>query len=390
MSFGDFQTDKIRFASKKELLDVASPGPIAWEVHPPMHMKPSDDVQNRSKVYGTNLPSWMIEPITYQAQRLYATRFDNAFFYPEWGVVFPEAGVVFPESAHAARYKSPDLSQLSGFHEGNDSWNFSIFDGSQDYHRGTYLILNHWGSKNFGHFIFDSIPGVVLFLSEIMRGQVKIISPPLSTWQWAFLDRLGISRSFVLEVASDSCRCEHLIYPSTLRDNLNFPSPLTRTAMEYLRFSGNGQHNGLVHKRIYLTRRNFDNRQTVNEEDLTKELRALGFVEICPENFSVDEQIQIFSGAEIIVGEIGAALSNAAFTSVNCHIIEIMPEIKPSVWIRNLSVLLGFHWSCVYAPVPAERRNISIIDGVSYDNLIFTYEIPIDHVVSAVQAAISE
>lgn len=106
-----------------------------------------------------------------------------------------------------------------------------------------------------------------------------------------------------------------------------------------------------------------------------------------PVGDGVDEQIDLFSNVKVIGGEIGAGLTNTIFAPEGCAIIEIMPEIKHSIWIKNLSALSGFDWYCVHAGVPAERRTISVVDRVEYNYLIFSYEAPIDAILATVTQA---
>ena len=121
--------------------------------------------------------------------------------------------------------------------------------------------------------------------------------------------------------------------------------------------------------------------------NLTARLKNAGFSVIAPENYTVEQQIRIFSRAKIIVGEIGAALANIIFAPPGCTVIEIMPEIKPSLWIKRLCGLLSMEWYCIWAKVPSERRIISVVDGIKYDNLVFSYDVNIDHVLQAIQNA---
>ncbi|MFA5989916.1 MAG: glycosyltransferase 61 family protein [Sphingomonas sp.] len=227
-----------------------------------------------------------------------------------------------------------------------------------------------------------------IFLSEIMRGELKILTPPLREWQKVFLNRMGISDSAIQEVNAETCRCERVIFPGSLCDNLNFPSPITRAMLDYMKLSGEGQSKINAPRRIYVSRKKYDSRQMLNESELISALNNLGFINICPEDYSIDQQIEIFSGSEIIVGEIGAALSNIAFTDRYCHVIEIIPELKPSVWIKNLCSLLNLKWTSVYCKVPEEFRTLSVVDGIEYNNLIFSYNVSVDDVISAVRSSI--
>lgn len=73
-------------------------------------------------------------------------------------------------------------------------------------------------------------------------------------------------------------------------------------------------------KRIFITRKSANHRK-INEEELFEILRPLGFEVIAPENYTFEEQMSIFNGAEWIVGCSGAAFTNLMFCSQGCIVI---------------------------------------------------------------------
>lgn len=77
---------------------------------------------------------------------------------------------------------------------------------------------------------------------------------------------------------------------------------------------------GSFPKRIFLTRKSTTHRK-INEAELFNILQPLGFDQIAPENYSFQEQMAIFNGAEWIVGSSGAAFTNLLFCSDNCTAI---------------------------------------------------------------------
>lgn len=90
-------------------------------------------------------------------------------------------------------------------------------------------------------------------------------------------------------------------------------------------------------KLVYISRRtwiNNDNsnigtdyttrRKMMNEDILVEELTKLGFIEIFAENLSIDEKINLFSKAELIVGSIGGGMANLLFSSKSTKSIVIL------------------------------------------------------------------
>ena len=73
-------------------------------------------------------------------------------------------------------------------------------------------------------------------------------------------------------------------------------------------------------KRIFLTRKNTQNRH-LNEEEVFSTLKKYDFETVSPEKYSFEEQIALFNNAEWIVGGTGAAFTNLLFTNNKCKIL---------------------------------------------------------------------
>lgn len=76
-------------------------------------------------------------------------------------------------------------------------------------------------------------------------------------------------------------------------------------------------------KKLWVSRSGQKRRLVKNEDKVTKFLIKDGFKVIYPENYTVIEQIKIFSNAEIVIAPHGAALTNIMFMKKNSKIMEI-------------------------------------------------------------------
>ena len=73
--------------------------------------------------------------------------------------------------------------------------------------------------------------------------------------------------------------------------------------------------------RIFLSRKNASSRRKYNEEEVFQILEKFGFKKICPEAYSVLEQIAIFNQASHIIGVTGAAFSNILFCKPTAKVL---------------------------------------------------------------------
>jgi hypothetical protein len=81
-------------------------------------------------------------------------------------------------------------------------------------------------------------------------------------------------------------------------------------------------------RRIFLSRRadaNTNGRVLVNESEVLARLAGLGFVPFHAEDHTFEQQLRVFSHAEIVVGVAGAGLSNTVFMRERSIVVELMP-----------------------------------------------------------------
>ena len=74
---------------------------------------------------------------------------------------------------------------------------------------------------------------------------------------------------------------------------------------------------------LFITRKN-TNKRNYNEDDIFSILKPYGFIKISPEEFTLEEQIQMFYNAQWIVSGSGAALTNLIFCQSYCNVLCIL------------------------------------------------------------------
>lgn len=99
---------------------------------------------------------------------------------------------------------------------------------------------------------------------------------------------------------------------------------------------------GTGKRRLYL-RRAGKSRQMTNAEEVEALVRSLGFEIVEPESLSFAEQVNLFSQAEAIVGQGGAAFGNIMFAPEGCHVV-ILSTWSPYTiyyYFSNIASMLG-------------------------------------------------
>ena len=84
-----------------------------------------------------------------------------------------------------------------------------------------------------------------------------------------------------------------------------------------------------THKRLLVSRQSAKSRRCLNEKSLSKSLSRYGFELVKLELLSVQDQLQLFSEAEIIISPHGAALANIVACNDKASVIEVLPHPGP-------------------------------------------------------------
>lgn len=81
-------------------------------------------------------------------------------------------------------------------------------------------------------------------------------------------------------------------------------------------------------RRLYISRKNSNYRQLLNSNEIEELLVQNGFEIVFPEYLSFFSQVQIFSQAEIIIGQSGAGMANFIFAPKDCKILIMMSDVS--------------------------------------------------------------
>ena len=199
---------------------------------------------------------------------------------------------------------------------------------------GTVVSLATRGSRaNYYHFLMDVLPrwGV---LQETMPGVVpdRWFVNRSTRYQKQLLAMIGLGDVPTIEPGKHvAVRARRLLVPCIPNQDLMAPTWTTNWLKEHLRPS---TATGLP-TRIYVTRGNVRNtRRLVNEESVLASLERRGFVLFDPGAHSVQEQIDHFAAAEVIVAPHGAALANLTFCSPGVRVLELFAPryVNPCYW----------------------------------------------------------
>jgi capsular polysaccharide biosynthesis protein len=209
---------------------------------------------------------------------------------------------------------------------------------------GAVAVIYGPAHETWGHWLVDFMPRLwVLRTAGHDLARLRFLLPPdLLPFVHPLLAAAGI-RAEQLETYAywrELIRAELLLLPTGLRagDRLA-PCFADATAWWTAALRGTGD----AHARLFVSRGGAPQaRQMANRERIEAMAREAGFTLIRPEGFSAAEQVPLFGGAEVIMGEYGSALHNSVFAAAGTLVCGLRGTSRhPSFVQAGIATALG-------------------------------------------------
>ena len=214
----------------------------------------------------------------------------------------------------------------------------------------TYVHLGAAGSFNYGHWLVDDLPRAA-WLAQHREG-LSIVIPSAG----AEMDRVRLASlrlvlgepmppvTFLDPGATYVLARAAYVTPVSLHPVLKLPEAMhhvrSRAAAASKPASAPGA-GAAPARRLFVTRAATRGRGIVNLDEVATRLSEAGFEPIDPETLSFEQQVEAFSHAEIVVGVMGAAMTNTLFSPAGCRVGYLAPEgwTEPFYW--DLANVMG-------------------------------------------------
>lgn len=196
---------------------------------------------------------------------------------------------------------------------------------------------------NYYHFIYDTIPYLITYfkLKKNIPELKLVVSYPNPSKNTFYKFNEDIFNIFNIQndiiIHEDNTIYSSIYIGNSLtHDGMSNTYPHTEVYKLFNNISITNEVKQFP-KKIYISRRTWINndksnlgtdytqkRKLMNEDLLVEKLREKGFEEIFCENLSMNEKIQLFKNAEVIIGAIGGGMCNLIFSPPKTNVICIV------------------------------------------------------------------
>lgn len=194
-------------------------------------------------------------------------------------------------------------------------------------------LATRGSSANYYHFLLDVLPRWGVF-EDALPGTTPdhFFLNRSRGYQEQLLALIGLGDVPAIEPTKHISVSPQVLYvPSIPNPDLMAPRWTTTWLKERLPAKDTASRP----KRLYITRGSAKNtRRLVNEAAVMEILRPLGFAMFDPGEHDVQDQIDHFAAAEVIVAPHGAALSNLTFCNPGVRVLELFAPryVNPCYW----------------------------------------------------------
>ena len=116
-------------------------------------------------------------------------------------------------------------------------------------------------------------------------------------------------------------------------------------------------------ERLYISRRKASRRKVLNENAVEQMLVAHGFIALCFEDYTFEEQVRLCANAKILVGIHGAGLANMVFLPNQATVVELRKfDNGHNYFFTHLASTIGLDYHLLYCAAQDEQQSVQDAD----------------------------
>lgn len=214
---------------------------------------------------------------------------------------------------------------------------------------GTIAAVATAGSDVYYHWMLDVVPRILILKELGLDAEIDhyIVNCSGKQFQRETLGMIGLQSDKIMRPATGGefhVRAERLLAPSLPSELNHVNGRECRLLVKHLGAYTAPESPVGGAQRIYISRNTAGNRLVENEQDVFSLLAAHGFIKIEMEDYSVSEQMRIFSDARVIVGPHGSAFTNIVFCRPGASLVDLLPETNVVSCFFEIAVQMGLRY----------------------------------------------
>lgn len=225
----------------------------------------------------------------------------------------------------------------------------------------TYLYVGSAGSFNYGHWLVDDLPRAKAWLELRRRSGIDCVVVMPSHGAQMNDVRVRSLRTLIhplIEVefiAPDQpCRIANLHFATPVSFHPRIKNPAAIHFVRSRAVANLPEPEGEPSRRLFVARRPPNSRAIINFDGLWTFLEARDFELVEAEDLDFAGQVSLFQNAGIVVGQMGAAMTNTLFCRPATTLIYLAPNGWAEPFYLDLAALGGQHYNILSGP-PASQ-----------------------------------
>lgn len=182
------------------------------------------------------------------------------------------------------------------------------------------VVLGAQNNENYSHWLLESVARAALFRA-LDDGTRLFLTPPLVPWQRRALEFVSVSSERIMEL--EPCGLIRFAEVVAVTRGLGRIQELNPAVLDVLAALAPQVPR---QRRLYISRAHTKVRRVSNEPALIEFFERHGFETVHPQMLPIEEQVELFAGAEIVAGAHGSGNSGVIFSAPGTLVIELQSE----------------------------------------------------------------
>ena len=199
----------------------------------------------------------------------------------------------------------------------NIYYNYELQKFSKD---TTYVLVHNIYSHTYYHWLLEVLPRLYLAKHYLQDAVLLLPQSYQAKFHYQSLNIFGIRKTVSLE-ENKIYQVSRLVVPSQIGRIANYHPEAIKQTVRYIKQQLDLSTS--LDSKIYVSRMKASRRKLLNEEEVKSCLEKYGFVSVCFEDYSFEQQVSIMHNCRHLVGLHGAGLANMIFMPEGGSVLEL-------------------------------------------------------------------